>query len=137
MVRMTVGWAGSGSILRRMRVMRTSMARSKASRGHWRDQAVARARSALRIFGKDLEQRKLGARARAFVAVVVAQDLRIEVEPFGPEPDRRILARSLRRGGRGRRASPQDRANAGLGDTSDDPEQAVQETERSAVLLEC
>src|SRR5262249_15838461 len=44
---------------------------------------------ALGVLGERLEQRKFGACERVLVAALIAQHARIDVQPLGPEPDRR------------------------------------------------
>ncbi len=51
------------------------------------EQPLAR-EHALGIVGERLEQRELGRRERVLVAVVVAQQVRVEVEPLGAEAHR-------------------------------------------------
>ncbi len=52
------------------------------------EQSFARQHS-LGVFRKRLQQREFGADQRMLVALLVAQDLRVDVEPLGAEADRR------------------------------------------------
>src|SRR5258706_1388016 len=75
-------------------------------------QALAREHP-LRIGRKSFEQAEFGSGKRMFIALVVAQRWRLEVEPFRSEPHqalfRRFRSRALRRRCRG--AAPQHRAD--------------------------
>src|SRR5712692_2781072 len=78
-------------------------------------QALAREHP-LRIGRKNLEQAEFGSRQRMFIALVVAQRLRLEIEPFRSEPHqalfRRFRSRALQRCRRlCRGAAPQNRAD--------------------------
>src|SRR5262245_7769410 len=55
------------------------------------EQALAR-EHALGVFRKRLQQRELGTDQWMLVAFLVAQHLRVHVEPFGAEADRRTTA---------------------------------------------
>src|SRR5450631_4469633 len=110
MVRITAGLVGSISILRRIRMIRRSTARSKASASRALANSSRRSRDSL-------EQAEFGSGQRMLIALVVAQRLCLEIEPFGSEPHQLVFRRFRSRGFRrcrwrlGRRAAPQDRAN--------------------------
>src|SRR6266849_32702 len=79
-------------------------------------QALAREHP-LRIGRENLEQAEFGSGQRMFIALVVAQRLRLEIEPFRSEPHQLVFRRLRSRGFRrcrvrpDRRTAPQYRAN--------------------------
>src|ERR1700684_4262895 len=101
MVRITPGLVGSGSILRRIRMIRRSTARSKASASRALANSSRRSRDSTRFwFAAKTLQTEFGSGQRMLIALVVAQRLRLEIELFGAEPHQLGLAR-LRCGGLG------------------------------------
>src|SRR5579883_2144875 len=68
----------------------------------------------LGVGGEHFQQAEFGSRQRMLVALVVAQGLRLEVQPFGAEPHQLLLVVLGRCGlrGLGGTASPQHRADA-------------------------
>src|SRR5712671_120023 len=70
----------------------------------------------LRIGRENLEQAEFGSGQRVLIALVVAQRLRLEIEPFRSEPHQLVFRRLRSRGVRGcrrpdRRTAPQHRAD--------------------------